>query len=764
MRTEPPANLVQLLERLRLATPEQVAAVGRRARRLAGDLPDFESVWVDTLAQQRVLTPFQAAEINAGRGLGLLCGQYLITSRLPSPQYAECFAAQHVDDRRAVRLYVVRKPQQDLELASVELPSLVARGTALSSTGAIDDFGIHGQAIWATCAAVDGTTAAEWMVENGRLPPQAVLQIARDMVAQLAELESRGIVHGDLGAAGLLLRTSGEVAIPAPGLRPIVRPREGYSFGELRPEAYDYLAPQRIADGLPASIAADIYACGCLWWHLLAGRAPFAGGNSLAKLKAVQAARVVDVRPYAPTAATPLLEALQACLQFDPAKRPSSFAHLAELLGIPTTTGRVLVASLLRSPESPWHRLRPTPRRRTPSKKSSVAVGTCVVALLCGLAMSPYWLRDRTESQLQPTLHVASPQAEKSLQKDTAVLSSLAPPRVDTLVKPAAATVPIPEQVVEDLVLPAGEVLRVEQLDLKPHIRIRGRGGNRPRISVSSRGLIVNCDDVTFDGVDFVWDATASSTLESSSTPPAMLVLQAPTAAFRGCSFSTQAGDAPVALRFVGSNETLPGLGGELVFLNCVFDGVGAVLEVPGSGSLAVTLNNCLCVAAGPVLRLPRPPGFDARLSLTLDHVTTRGDSTVLECRFGRSASKPGAISITASNSALAGGGRAGLIQLIGSERPDPLAASLTWNGQGAVASPHTPLLVWRGPENQSHALPEENLEVAGLVRGELEFAGRPDGPPAASRVTRWQVPLRSADPPGADPSMLSSPRGGPGS
>ena len=133
--------------------------------------------------------------------------------------------------------------------------------------------------------------AADWMAENGRLPPQAVEHIAREMLERLAELERLGIVHGDIGAAGLLLTDSGRVALPMAGLRAAVRPAEGYSFSDLQPEAYDYLAPERIADGTPPTLASDMYACGCLWWHLLTGRAPFAGGNSLAKLRAVHAGR-----------------------------------------------------------------------------------------------------------------------------------------------------------------------------------------------------------------------------------------------------------------------------------------------------------------------------------------------------------------------------------------------------------------------------------------------------------------------------------------
>jgi len=74
---QPPQPLVDLLSRLGLATSADVERMRRRVRRLARDLPVFESVWVDALAQARVITPYQAAEINAGRGERLAIGPYV---------------------------------------------------------------------------------------------------------------------------------------------------------------------------------------------------------------------------------------------------------------------------------------------------------------------------------------------------------------------------------------------------------------------------------------------------------------------------------------------------------------------------------------------------------------------------------------------------------------------------------------------------------------------------------------------------------------
>src|SRR5882672_7228688 len=120
MRDEPSPTLVELLARLRLATPGQVESVGPRVRRLARELPAFESVWIDALAQARILTPYQAAEINAGRGGALLIGPYVVREPLPSLGYAECYAARELESGRLARIVVVRRSHRPLAVIKDE--------------------------------------------------------------------------------------------------------------------------------------------------------------------------------------------------------------------------------------------------------------------------------------------------------------------------------------------------------------------------------------------------------------------------------------------------------------------------------------------------------------------------------------------------------------------------------------------------------------------------------------------------------------------
>ncbi len=181
MREEAPEGLVNLLEHLQLADRSQIEHVAPRVRRLAGEFPDFDSVWVDALLQARVISPFQAEQINAGRGESLVCGPFVLVRRLASPYYAECFEARHLETGQDVRLYRVLRPQAEAAQAARELLRLIEQLRPLEgpSTCAPRQAGICEHGVWAACRCVDGVTAAGWMAEYGRFPPQVVLHIAR---------------------------------------------------------------------------------------------------------------------------------------------------------------------------------------------------------------------------------------------------------------------------------------------------------------------------------------------------------------------------------------------------------------------------------------------------------------------------------------------------------------------------------------------------------------------------------------------------------
>src|SRR5690606_33777086 len=102
--------------------------------------------------------------------------------------------------------------------------------------------------------------------------------------------------------------------------------------------------------------------------------------------------------------------------------------------------------------------------------------------------------------------------------------------------------------------------------------------GRRPLVSVPAEGLLVECENVTFEGIDFIWQASVNAE-EAAAASRAIVRLQAQTVNFRGCSFNARNAAPPAAIRTVLSHQKLSGFGVEVTLADCVFDGVRATID-----------------------------------------------------------------------------------------------------------------------------------------------------------------------------------------
>lgn len=781
MRAEPPVPLIALLERLRLATAAQVRAEHPRVQRLARDLPAFESVWVDALAQARLLTPFQAAEINAGRGDDLQVGPYVLYQRLAPAAAWEWYLARDLETSALMRIAVFPIANRDAQELLRALERLVVATSELDSDHLAPALrcGTVGDRAWVVCRHVEGPTAASWLVEHGRLPPEVVLEIARQTVAQLARLEAAGECHGDLNAGQLVFSPGGRVVLLLPGLRGILRPAEGYAHAELPPEAYEGLAPERVERGTPPSVASDLFACGCLWWHLLAGRSPLAGGNGLAKVKAAHAARIDDVTRIAPETPQPLASAIVSCTAREPHRRPESFARLATSLGPALRTGRAALASCLA--RMAGHRVRVRTLVSTTRWSDHVPVAVAAVAgCLVTLAVItwPEWstklFRATTQVASRESATPVAPAKQQRLEHPAALApldaqrSLASKPATSSQadsgggVVPASATLPLPAANDHELLLPTDRPLVIASFELRPGQTVRGVDGARPMVVVPAAGLTITSEDVRFEGVDFVLEASSSA--EQLLKPRTILKLHSWHTTFSRCSFQAADRDAPTtALTWQPDPERsrsvvdLPT--GVLRFEDCVFSHLAAAIEQRSPAALSVEFTNTLCLGPGALLRLRQFPGSDEPVTISMSHTTLREAGALVECQYETLPEAPGQLTIHATDCALFPAKTGAVLLFAGAAPPDVLLPHVAWTGQGSVVGPLSAMLAWlRTGATRALPLSDSQLEVAGLVRNAAGFAGGMTEGPGASRIVRWQVPLHSADPPGVREAGLSLP------
>lgn len=103
------------------------------------------------------------------------------------------------------------------------------------------------------------------------------LALVMRLCPALSYIHGRGIVHGDLKPANILLGDDGRITILDFGLAQ--RPRWGRgasNHGGVRMGTLEYAAPELLA-GERVEQTADIYSLGCVLYEIVTGRLPFEG-------------------------------------------------------------------------------------------------------------------------------------------------------------------------------------------------------------------------------------------------------------------------------------------------------------------------------------------------------------------------------------------------------------------------------------------------------------------------------------------------------
>ena len=224
------------------------------------------------------------------------------------------------------------------------------------------------------------------------------------------------------------------------------------------------------------------------------------------------------MRQLAPEVPEALAIAIAACLSRDADSRPRA-ADVAALLGPPTSASGQLAAVVARR-ASAWQltEVPPSRRRRRRGRRMIAAAAWMAVAVGVPVSLWPVW-RQPTAKEAKVAAAVAiPPSAEHPGTDDRAAVAETAkaaagdaPAQQTPLDDPEVqlATAVVPDEPAE-LMLTADEPIEAGRLELKPGLRVCGRAGARPRIVVSGDGLLVDCENVVFDGVDFVWQQAAS--------------------------------------------------------------------------------------------------------------------------------------------------------------------------------------------------------------------------------------------------------------
>lgn len=164
---------------------------------------------------------------------------------------------------------------------------------------------------------------------DGKLAPDEVVRIIRDIAKGLEFAESRQIVHCDIKPDNIMFTEGGMAKIADLGIALSV---SGYQ--ERKKEVFGsphYMAPEQ-AMGKPVDCRADLYALGCTMFRMLAGRTPFSGATAREVMKKQVVEEHPDVLKLAPDCSPALADIVDFLMEKKPEDRCPSATELLRLL------------------------------------------------------------------------------------------------------------------------------------------------------------------------------------------------------------------------------------------------------------------------------------------------------------------------------------------------------------------------------------------------------------------------------------------------
>lgn len=343
MPSESIAGFLDEAKANRVLIPEQVELLIRQ--------PDVPQSGLSTLCAyleaRGAITRFQADALRGGRGHELNFAGYPVLDEIGPCPGGTAYRALHPSLRTPV---VLRRLRADALLPLDTPAALVQRARTFPAFHPnllvpLDAGESGGEYYAAVEQPADTATLDQLVAEIGPMPTFLAAEFGRQVASALRVLDERGLWHGDVRPANLLVgpmtaKTAADGTVkrrPAPnaaarlaelGLVPV---RPAAAVAPPPPEAVPYLPPERVDAGTYDG-RGDLYGLGASLYYLLTGKPPFSRprpDDLLAKVRAADPAPLATLRPDLPPELVAVVHRLMAKR---PEQRPQRAAEVEAAL------------------------------------------------------------------------------------------------------------------------------------------------------------------------------------------------------------------------------------------------------------------------------------------------------------------------------------------------------------------------------------------------------------------------------------------------
>jgi TolB-like protein/tRNA A-37 threonylcarbamoyl transferase component Bud32/Flp pilus assembly protein TadD len=276
-----------------------------------------------------------AAGVDVGKVRAALGARYRVERLLGEGGMATVYLAEDLKHRRKVAVKVMRPELSttvgaERFLREIEIAAQLNHPHILS----VHDSGEADGMLYYVMPFVEDRSLRERLQQDGALPVDEALRLAREVADALAYAHARGIIHRDIKPANILLGAGHALVADFGIARALSAGEEALTQTGLAVGTPQYMSPEQALGESDVDARADVYAVGAVLFEMLTGEPALTGATPqaiLAKSLTGKLRPVLSVRPDLPVAAAKVVTKATA---WDAADRYGSAGELVAALSV----------------------------------------------------------------------------------------------------------------------------------------------------------------------------------------------------------------------------------------------------------------------------------------------------------------------------------------------------------------------------------------------------------------------------------------------
>ena len=239
-----------------------------------------------------LITTWHLKQLLKGKHRGFFLERYKLLNELGKGGMSSVYLAEHTSMHLpvAIKVLPVKRVSEKSYLERFQREAKASFRLRHDNIAGATNFDHDGDLWYIVLDYIEGEDLYQKVKRTGPLPVRDAVEYIRQAACGLQYAHEEGLVHRDVKPANLMLDTKGTIKILDLGLALDGDDDEEGGLTKQHDEKVlgtaDYLAPEQSKNSHSADPRSDIYALGCTLYYLIVGRAPFARGSVIERIKA----------------------------------------------------------------------------------------------------------------------------------------------------------------------------------------------------------------------------------------------------------------------------------------------------------------------------------------------------------------------------------------------------------------------------------------------------------------------------------------------